>query len=298
MRGRKPADNLTGDPVRSFPGPQVAALALLLSGAAWANRPAGAEALEQARDAWGRGEFPQAEAHYQESLAHGGLSRDQALECWVHVGAARAVLGKKELAMAAFRQAALMDARFVVPPEAGKRATVLAETVRSQQAAFGELHLKVSVPSSPPPSVPIPVVVSMDPAHVGLITRLWLVAKGLPMAKAIEQDGVPAETVRFTLPASLASAGADLSVRVDALDGSDNQLATFEARVRVLGATSPADVPSDASPGRGGFWSSPWPYVIGGALLTGVALGSVGLYFGAQTPAQVNVGPPSIRSGS
>lgn len=284
--------------MRFFPCAQIAALALLVSGAASASRPAGAEALEQARDAWGRGEFPQAEAHYQESLAHGGLKRDQALECWVHVGAARAVLGKKELAMAAFRQAALMDARFVVPPEAGKRATQLAEAVRSQQAGFGELHLKVSVPSSPPPSVPVPVVVSMDPAHVGLVTRLWLVAKGLPTAKAVEIDEVPAETVRFTLPASLAAAGAELSVRVDALDGSDNQLATFEARVRVLGATSTADVATAEPPGRGGFWSSPWPYVIGGALLAGATLGSVGLYFGAQTPTQVNVGAPSIRPGS
>lgn len=283
--------------MRRLSSPLAAVSLLLCAGLAWADRPAGAVALDQAREAWNRGEFPQADALYQDALSRGGLKRDQALECWVHLASARAVLGKKDLAMAAFRQAALMDGQFVVPPEAGKRALQLAETVRKQQVGFGELRLKLNVPSSPPASVPLPVVVTMDPAHTGLVTRLWLVAKDQATTKSFEFENVPSETVKFTVPANLAASGADLVVRVDALDASDNQMATSEARVKVRGVAVALDKPQDEPRAGGGFWSTPWPYVIGGALLAGAAAGSVGIYFGARTPTQVNVGAPTIRPG-
>jgi hypothetical protein len=277
----------------------VAVFALLLSAtAAWAERPAGAVALDQARDAWGRGEFPQAEALYQEALSRGGLKRDQALECWVHVGSARAVLGKKDLAMAAFRQAALMDASFAVPPEAGKRALQVAEAVRKQQVGFGELRLKLNVPTSPPASVPLPVIVSMDAAHTGLVTRLFFVAKDTATTKGFEFENLPADSVKFTIPSSLMASGADLLVRVDALDGSDNQLASSETHVRVRGVAAPGGIAEQPEEKHGGgFWSSPWPYVIGGVVLSGAVAGTVGIYFGAKTPTQVNVGAPTIRPG-
>jgi hypothetical protein len=262
----------------------VAVCALLLSAttAAWADRPAGAIALDQARDAWGRGEFPQAEGLYQEAISRGGLKRDQALECWVHIASARAVLGKKDLAMAAFRQAALMDAAFVVPPEAGKRALQVAEAVRKQQVGFGQLQLKLAIPSSPPASVAIPVVVSMDAAHAGLVTRLWFVARDAATTKSFEFENLPAETVKFTIPANLAA--------------SDNQMASSEAHVHVRGAAGPIEGPPGEER-RGGFWSSPWPYLIGGTVLAGAVAGTVGIYFGARTPTQVNVGAPTIRPG-
>ena len=276
----------------------MAVCALLLSAttAAWADRPAGAIALDQARDAWGRGEFPQAEGLYQEAISRGGLKRDQALECWVHIASARAVLGKKDLAMAAFRQAALMDAAFVVPPEAGKRALQVAEAVRKQQVGFGQLQLKLAIPSSPPASVAIPVVVSMDAAHAGLVTRLWFVARDAATTKSFEFENLPAETVKFTIPANLAASGADLVVRVDALDASDNQMASSDAHVHVRGAAGPIEGPPGEER-RGGFWSSPWPYLIGGTVLAGAVAGTVGIYFGARTPTQVNVGAPTIRPG-
>ena len=98
---------------------------------------AGSAALERARASWNQGEFESAEPAYQEALEKGGLPRDAALECFVKLGAVRAVLGKKELAQAAFRTAALIDQDFVVPPEAGKKAAALADAAKVQQAKVG-----------------------------------------------------------------------------------------------------------------------------------------------------------------
>lgn len=254
----------------------------------------GAASLDQARDAWNRGEFQQAETLFVEALARGGLKRDQTLECYVKLGSARAVLGRKQEATAAFRQAALMDAGFAVPPDAGKRAVQAAEQVRKQQAGFGVLALKVEAPEKTKAGAALPITVSMDPAHTTLFARVGLVAKEPSTGKTFNFENAPAEKMQFTIPASLMLPNAALTIHVDALDKSDNQLAFADAHVRVLGAEKEEEPKKVAG---GGFWSSPWPYVIGGALLAGAAAGGVGLYFGIQGSSNVNVGAPSVRPG-
>jgi len=259
-----------------------------------AHAQSGSSSLDLARDAWNRGELAQAESLLNEALSRGGLKRTETLECYVRLGSARAVLGKKDSAQAAFRLAALMDANFVVPSDAGKKAVQLADNVRKAQVGFGELALKLDVPSSTKPATSIEVKVSMDGAHTSMVTRVGLVAKESTSGKTFNFELSPAETMHFTVPSSLALPNGDVSIHVEALDKSDNQLAFSDGRVRV---SSPKKEEPTVKAG-GGFWSSAWPYVIGGFVLAGAAAGGVGVYFVSQQGAShINVGAPSVRPG-
>jgi hypothetical protein len=230
-----------------------------------------------------------------EALARGGLKREQTLECYVKLGSARAVLGRKQEATAAFRQAALLDANFVVPADAGKRAVQAADAVRKQQAGFGTLALKIDVPSTAKPGAPLAVTVSMDAAHTTLFARVGLLAREPSTGKTFNFENAPAERMQFTIPASLTLPNAALTIHVEALDKSDNELAVTEAHVHIQGEQRSED--SGTKKTGGGFWSTPWPYVIGGVLVAGAAAGSVGLYFGVQGSGTINVGAPTVRPG-
>ena len=105
---------------------------------------------------------------------------------------------------------------------------------------------------------------------------------------------------------------ASVLVRVDALDKQGNRLASAEDRVRVGdgvrvggGATasssspqaspSPAasTPPGDSSRKGGSFWSSPWPYVVGGLALAGAG---TAVYFGTRPSDQVSVGQVGVKA--
>jgi hypothetical protein len=256
----------------------------------------GEASLELARDAWNRGELGQAESLLNEALSRGGLKRDQTLECYVRLGAARAVLGKKDAAQTAFRFAALMNSSFVVPPDAGKRAVQVADAVRKQQIGFGELALKLELPQKPKVATSIPVTVTMDGAHTTLFARVGLAAKESTTGKTFAFEMTPAETMHFTVPATLALPNGEVSIHIEALDTNDNQLAVTEGHARIASEIAKTEKVEEKK--RGGFWSSPWPYVIGSVVLAGAAAGGIGIYFGAQSSSQINVGAPSVRPGS
>ncbi len=89
---------------------------------------------------------------------------------------------------------------------------------------------------------------------------------------------------------------ATLHVRVDALDAHDNQLATDDARVSVRPTPIAETHPTKdllRPTGGGGFWSTAWPWVIGGALVA--AGGAVGGYFLLKPPDRVSIGPAQIN---
>ena len=251
----------------------------------------GAASLDLAHDAWNRGEIQEAEKLLDDALKKGGLSRDQTLDCYVRLGSANAVLGRKKEAQAAFRTAALMDAGFAVPSDAGKKAVNLADQVRKEQLGFGQLELHLDLPKAPKVGAPIGVTVTMDGAHTTLFTRVGLSAKESTSGKTFAFEMVPAETMQFTIPGSLALPNGDVAVHVEALDASDNQLTTSDGRVRIV-----AEKPEPVATKKGGFWSSPWPYLIGGVVLAGAAAGGVGIFLGTQSSAQVNVGAPTVRA--
>ena len=63
------------------------------------------------------------------------------------MASARAVQGKREQALSAFRQAVLIDPSFVLPPEAGKKAKVLGEQVRARDGRNGPFIMTAQIPA-------------------------------------------------------------------------------------------------------------------------------------------------------
>lgn len=255
----------------------------------------GSASLQRAQKAWDDGELDAAERAYQEALDKGGLDRDATLECWVHLGAARAVLGNRNGALAAFRMALVIDDAFVVPAEAGKKAATLAEAARHQPNRVGALHVSVSAPGETGSGEPFAVNVMLGAAQSALVTRLSLHVEDKTTTKKFDYEEPASAVVHFRVPASMTLPNATLHVRVDALDAHDNQLATNEARVTVRPTPIAETHPTKdlLRPTGGGFWSTAWPWVIGGALVA--AGGAVGGYFLLKPPDRVSIGPAQIN---
>jgi hypothetical protein len=121
--------------------------------------------------------------------------------------------------------------------------------------------------------------------------------------------------VELEVTSDLTMPSASILVRIDALDAHGNRLASAEERVRVParddarvaavgGGSSSAKEPSGSSSSAGsggdttlrkggGFWSSPWPYLIGGVALAGAG---TAVYFGTRPSEQVSVGQVGVRT--
>jgi len=272
---------------------------LICSIAATAHAAPGTAALVKARQAWDDGELDQAERAYQEALDKGGLDRAATLESWVHLGAARAVLGNKLGAQSAFRVALFIDESFTVPAEAGKKAVAAADAARKHPGRVGPLHVSLSVPADAPSGEPFAVNVMLDAGQVALVTRLSLHVRDVTTSKKYDYEEQPATVVHFRVPASMTLPNASLRVEVDALDAHDNEMASAEERVTIRGTPMSSSNTELDHGGRtrdelhkgGGFWSSPWPYLIGGALLA--AGGATTAYF-LLRPTTVSIGPAQI----
>lgn len=267
----------------------------------------GAGALSRARAAWQKGDFDVAEPLYKDAIDAGGLGPDEIVDAWVHLGAARAVMGQPKPALEAFRHAAAIDPKFVVPSEAGKRAVQMAEVARREKARLGPMVLALSgdLPSTLKTGQGFGVDATLDGPHVPFVAKIGVVARD-PLTQKSFADARQASTlVHFDVPGSIALPGASIVVRVDALDGHDNRLASFERRVQVEAVAVIAQRPepaqgrdkdkgdNDKKKAGGGFWSSPWPYVIGGVVLA--AGGGAAWYFTRSTD-DVNVGGPRLQT--
>jgi hypothetical protein len=283
--------------------------------------PTGASALERARAAWDKGDYDIAEPLYREAVETGGLAANDVLDAYIHLGATRSVLGKKALALAAFKSAAVIDPHFVVPSEAGKRAAQTADQARRTVGRAGAIALSADFPSEVGAGDAAQVDATLDAAHLGAAPRMALTAHDPLSGKSWNDVEDSARTVHFKVPSSLALPGATLMLRVDALDRHQNHLASVEGKVHVRGAAPAAPVVMGpgaaglsgtfsgagvalATPGgavasrsptadtgtrKRGFWSTAWPWVIGGAAL---AAGGVAIYFAVRPTDDVNVGAP------
>jgi hypothetical protein len=288
-----------------------------LAGDAYASdSAAGAPALRQARGAWDRGALDAAEPLYREALEKGGLAPAEVLEGYVRLGSIRANHGKKESAVAAFRAASIIDSSFSVPSEAGAKGATLAEKAKRDTAKIGSIRLAVQVPKETQPGKAFKVTATLDKGHMPIVSRLGLLAKDGTTGKEISLDAKPDESVEFEIGSDITLPGASILVHVDALDGHQNRLASAEDRVRVPDkepektaspiasrsstkeSASPSTVgpkPPGGDPGvrrGGGFWSSPWPYVVGGIALVGAG---TAVFFGTRPTPNVTVGPVGVR---
>lgn len=269
---------------------------LICSIAATAAAAPGTPALERARQSWDDAAFDKAEREYREALDKGGLDRASTLECWVHVGAARSILGKKSGALAAFRMALFIDDNFEVPREAGKKAVGLAETARRQVNRIGTLRLSVSAPTETSSGDSFAVNVLVDDAQASVITRFSMHVMDTTTHKTYDFEQAAAAVAHFRVPPSMTLPGASLRVEVAALDDHDNQLGTATSHVTVRDTPITETHPSKdlLRTSGGGFWSSPWPYILGGAALA--AGGATAAWFLLKPPDQVSVGPATMQT--
>ena len=290
------------------------ALALAMgsrAGPVAASEPAaGSAALRQARAAWEKGAIETAEPLYREAIEKGGLAPPEVLEGYVRLGSIRASLGKKDQAIAAFRAASILDATFAVPTEAGPKGPSLAAQAKRDTAKLGSIQLSVKAPKEAPSGKSFKVTAELDAAHVPVVYRIGLVARDGTSGKEVVAEAKPGESVEIDVASEVTMPNASILVRVDALDKQGNRLASAEERVRVPEgssaaapavaaassgvATSSASRPGDAGPRKGGgFWSSPWPYVVGGLAL---AAAGTAIFFGVRPSDEVSVGQVGVRA--
>jgi len=268
--------------------------------------------LARANAAWARGEFDVAEALFHESLEQGGLSRNETLRAYVYMASARAVQGKRDQALSAFRQAVLIDPSFTLPSEAGKKAKVLGEQVRAREGRVGPFVLTAQIPARASSGNPFVVRLSMDASRAALLTRVGLtVSSGVASAayhfeQDVPQSGENTVKMTFDVPARVAMPGSDLRIKLSGLDPHDNELVTTEGHTAIAEGTGTAGLvavgPSATTPGerddkpdkkKGGFWSSPIPYIIGGAVLVGAG---VGVYFATRPGDDVSLASVRVQS--
>ncbi len=268
----------------------------------------GGPALRQARAAWDRGSLEQAEPLYREAIEKGGLTPPEVLEGYVRLGSIRAALNKKDQALAAFRAASIIDATFQVPAEAQGRGISLADKAKKDTAKIGSIQLGVQVPKETAAGKSFKVTATLDKGHLPIVNKIGVTAKDGTTGKEISLDAKPDESVEFEIGSDITLPGASILVHVDALDGHQNRLQSVEERVRVpadgsgpVAASSSSSAPSSAVNTKpqpagdqglrkgGGFWSSPWPYVIGGIAVAGV---TTAVYFGTRPVENVNIGTP------
>ncbi len=108
--------------------------------------------------------------------------------------------------------------------------------------------------------------------------------------------------MKFDVPARMAMPGSELRVKLAGLDPHDNELVTTEGHVTIAQGTGAAGlvavVPPPGESGdnqpkkKGGFWSSPFPYIIGGLVLVG---GVVGVYFATRPGDDVTLASVHVQ---
>lgn len=266
--------------------------------------PAGEKALQRAREAWDGGDFDLAPGLYQRALDAGSLRRADVVEAYVRIGSALAVAGKTRQALVALRQAALLDPSFTVPPEAGKRAVALAEKARRAQRRVGSLALSAQIPDEVPSGAAFAVEVTLAPGHSPAVDSVGIVVRDSLAGRSFQLDSPPDANLHFDVPLRMTLPDASLAVRVQALDAHNNELVSAEKHVHVakpivapspalaaLGSVRPSRA-RDHAASSGGFWTTAWPYIIGGAAL---AAGGAAVYFASRPTDEVHVGAASVE---
>jgi hypothetical protein len=241
---------------------------------------ADATSLTRGRDAWERGDVATSETAYKSAIEKGDLSPSEVVESYVRIGCARVLLGKRDQALNAFRAAAVLDPNFALPDEAGQKAAQIAAQAKKDVSKFGGISLSMTAPEKVASGKSFFVSVELDRAHVSIVKRLAVTAKEGTSGKEFKHEEQSAEHIDFEVPAELTLPAASLTVRIDALDSYNNRIATQVARVKVPDDGKGPPVVSTSGGGttapdkhkteeKKGFWSTPWPYVIGGAVLIG-----------------------------
>jgi hypothetical protein len=263
---------------------------------------------QEADGAWTKGDFEDAERLYRILIERGGLDAKEVVVAYVRLGSARAILGKRKESIAAFRAAAVLDAKFAVPPEAGEKAVQYAQVARSDMSKIGPLVFEAQAPEKVDPGSTLAVKTSVDVPHVPMIARVAVIAhvvpKGSKVGAPVDEGKVLKELknseppgasggTEVTLAPMPSEGGTVLELEVHALDKFDNRLATVTRTVTVRSIAVAVTPPPRKKPGVS-FWATPWPYVIGGVALA--AGGASAYYFWLRPTDTVTVGTVGVRT--
>jgi hypothetical protein len=291
----------------SFQAFSIVLLALAVAGPAAAQSDGKPSVLLEASKAWESADLNAAADLYDQALKQGGMFPADVLVAYVRIGTVRAAMGQNNAALSAFRVAAALDPSFELPSEAGPKAKAIYKKARKDaEAQGGKLEISAEVPTQSAPGTEFVVVARIDEAFAPLIVDVGISVQDPSVSTATIKPWTtkkPADTqVQFEVPGKVVMAGANLLVRVDALDSHGNRWASTQARVKVEGSSASYagldDEPIDDEPEQkkededsGGFWASPWPWVIGGALI----VGGTATYFMARPGDEVLVSAPAWK---
>jgi hypothetical protein len=268
-------------------------------------------ALQRARDAWNNGDFDIAPGLYQDAINAGGLQKFDLVDAYTRIGASLTIAHKTQAALTVFRNTALLDPGFKVPPEAGKTVIALAERARREQARVGSLTIAAQVQEEIESGFTVPVDVSVAPSSAPLVEAISIEARDPVTTHSWAQSRPPSAHLHFDVPARLTLPDATLVIVLEARDSHDNHLGSIEKRVHIA-AAPPAPAPPLAAPAiavsgsthayhdetppvearKGGFWSTAWPYVLGGIAL---AAGGAAVYLALRPTDDATVGAPRIN---
>jgi len=272
--------------------------------AAWAQggkgdapAPAEASALVQASQKWEEAALTEAAPLYEKALKEGGLFPSDVVIAYARIGTVQALLKQKEAALSSFRVAAVIDPEFQLPNESGKLARELYEKARKDAAKQGgKLEITMEAPERVDAVKSFQVTAKIADAFAPVVDKIGIEVKDT-MAKTVawKSDQPSTSSVTFDVPAKHVTGASTLLVRVSALDQSGNRWAMHEARVKVREGkpveAPPVDKPPVEEKKSKSFFSTPWPYAIGGALL----LGGVVAFLATRSPSEVNVNAPAWR---
>jgi hypothetical protein len=261
---------------------------------------AGPAAFARGQSAWDKKEYDRAETSYQEAIEQGGLGPEEVREAYVKLGSARALRGKNDAAVRAFRAAAVLE-DFKIPAQLRANQAKLAEQAKRdvQRLGIGAMSFTAQAPDKTAPARAFNVKVTLDEKHVKVVSFISMSVRESG-GKNLNKQEAPAETLEIEVPAHMAPPGAQITVRVDALDKYKNRLATAEARVTVDSTVEPSakiDIESTTKKvdtvSRKSIFSTPWPYVIGGIVLLGA-----GAAFVVQTQKanEVSIGSVGVKA--
>ncbi len=260
--------------------------------------------LLEASQAWDSADLNAAAELYDQALKQGGMFPADVLVAYVRIGTVSAAKGQNNAALSAFRVAAALDPNFELPSEAGPKARAIYKQARKDaEQQGGKLEITAEVPSQSAPDAEFVVVAKIDEAFAPLIVDVGITVQDPSVSTSTIKPWStkkPADTkVQFEVPGKVVMAGANLLVRVDALDAHGNRWASTQARVKVDASSDPdrfalletKPEKKKEQNGSGGFWASPWPWVIGGALI----VGGTATYFIVRPNDEVLVSAPAWK---
>ncbi len=170
---------------------------------------------------------------------------------------------------------------------------------RADVASIGSISFTAVIPKHIEPHTTFIIKATLDAAHLSLAKKMELHAKDGTSGKDHTEEATPAEVTEYRVPMELTLPGSVVKIRIDVLDRFRNRLASVEETIEVggkaaqkAGAALAAKDPKKDAKKKGAFWSSPWPYIVGGSLL--LAAGGASAYYFLRPVDQVTVGAPRV----